>query len=54
MISRRLNLITGKMLQELPEGEIEYIIQLLNAILRIGLFLSQWKVAQIIIIQKPG
>jgi len=40
-------------MQKLPEKEIKYLTQLCNAVLRRGFFPSKWKVAQIIIIQKP-
>jgi len=48
------DLITNQILQKLSEIEIKYISQLYNAILRRGFFPSQWKIAQIIMIQKPG
>lgn len=47
------DLITGKVLRELPEIGILYLTKLYNAIQRCG-FYPQWKVAVIIIIQKPG
>jgi hypothetical protein len=48
------NLITGKSLKELPIIGIKYITQLFNAVLLKGYFPAQWKVAQIILISKPG
>jgi hypothetical protein len=48
------SLITGKILQELPPAAIKFITQLFNASLILGYFLDQWKVAQIILILKPG
>jgi len=47
-------LITSQVLQKLPEKGIRFITQFYNAVLRQGFFPSQWKVAQIIMIQKPG
>ena len=62
IISSKLNpkkapgydLITGKVLKELPEKGIRYITQIFNAILRTGHFPDQWKVAQVLLIPKPG
>lgn len=48
------DLITGRILKELPASGLLYLTQLFNAILRTGLFPPQWKVAQIIMIQKPN
>lgn len=48
------DLITGKVLQELPRKGVVYLTQIYNAILRIGHFPMVWKVAQIILILKPG
>jgi exonuclease III len=48
------DLITGKILKELPEMGTRYITQIFNAILRTGYFPDQWKVAQVILILKPG
>lgn len=48
------DLITGKILQELPEKAVKFIVLLFNAILRIGFFPDQWKVAKVILINKPG
>lgn len=48
------DLITSKILKELPEIGLDYITVLFNSILRYGHFPSQWKIAQIILIPKPG
>jgi hypothetical protein len=48
------DLITGKILQELPPVGIKCITQLLNASLLLGYFPNQWKVAQIILVLKPA
>lgn len=48
------DLITGKVLQELPPNGFLFLTQLYNAILRSSFYPPQWKVAQIIMIQKPG
>jgi hypothetical protein len=46
--------MTGKILKELPTLCIQYLTQLFNAILLRGYFPTHWKVAQIILIPKPG
>jgi hypothetical protein len=48
------DLITGKILKELPQKGLRAITQIFNAILKIEYFLCQWKVGQIIMIAKPG
>jgi len=48
------DLITGKVLQELPEVGLRAVPQLFNSILRTGCFPGQWKVSQAIPILKPG
>jgi len=48
------DLITNKVLKMLPETAIKYIIHICNAILKRGFFPSQWKIAQIIMIQKSS
>jgi len=48
------DLITGKVLQELPETGTRAITQLFNGILRTGHYPNQWKVSQVIPILKPG
>jgi len=50
----RYDLITNQVLQKLPEKGIRFITQSYNAVLRQGFFLPQWKVAQIVMIQKPS
>jgi hypothetical protein len=44
------NLISGKILKELPIIRTKYLTQLFNAVLLKGYFPAQWKVAQIILI----
>jgi hypothetical protein len=48
------DLITGRILKELPDIEIKAITLIFNSILRTGYFPSQWKVSQIIPLLKPG
>jgi hypothetical protein len=48
------DLINGKILKELPIIGIKYLTKLFNAALLKGYFQTQWKVAQIILILKPG
>jgi hypothetical protein len=48
------DLITLKILEELPIIGIKYLTQLFNAVLLKGYFQAQWKVVQIILILKPG
>jgi hypothetical protein len=48
------DLMTGKILKELSTLCIQYLTQLFSAILLHGYFPTQWKVAQIILIPKPG
>lgn len=48
------DLITAKVLQELPESGYKYLTQLFNAINRCAYFPLQWKVSEIIMIPKPG
>jgi hypothetical protein len=48
------DLITGKILQEIPTVGTKYINQLLNASLLLEYFPNQWKVAQIVLLLKPG
>jgi len=62
VIKRKINskkapsydLITGKVLQELSQKDLQATTQIYNAILRIEYFTCQWKVGQIIMIAKPG
>jgi hypothetical protein len=46
--------ITGKILKELPIIGTKYLNQLFNAIVLLYYFRTQWKVAQINLILKPG
>jgi hypothetical protein len=48
------DLITGKILKELPIIGIKYLTQLFNAVLLKGYFPAQWKVSQFILILKQG
>jgi hypothetical protein len=49
------DLITGKiLLQELSQKGLRAVTQIYNAILRVEYFPCQWKVVQIIMIEKPG
>jgi hypothetical protein len=48
------DLITGKVLQELPPLAIKFLTQIYNASTLIGYFPAQWKVAKIILHLKPG
>jgi hypothetical protein len=47
------DLITGRILKEMPRKGIVHLTTICNAIIRTGYFPVQWKVAQIII-PKPG
>jgi hypothetical protein len=46
-------IISGKILKELPTIGIKYLTQLFNAVLLKGHFPAQWKVAQITLFLKP-
>jgi hypothetical protein len=48
------DIITGRILKELPITGIKYLTQLFNAVFLKECFPAQWKVAQIILILKPG
>lgn len=48
------DLITGKLLKKLPEKGLKCILYIFNASLRLGYFPIAWKVAQIIMLPKPG
>lgn len=48
------DLVTAKMVMEVPENTVRLITHIANAIMRIGYFPGQWKIAQIILIPKPG
>lgn len=48
------DLITGKVLQKLTPKCIKLLTFIYNAVLRLRYFPNQWKVAQIILLPKPG
>lgn len=48
------DLITGQIIQELPESGYVFLTQLFNAVMSLSYFPSQWKVAEITLILKPG
>ena len=48
------DLITEKLLAELPQDAIIYIRNIFNAIFRLYYFPQVWKVVQLIAIPKPG
>jgi hypothetical protein len=48
------DLITSKILKELPIIGTKYLTQLFNAILLLNYFPTQWKIAQIFQILNPG
>lgn len=48
------DLINGSILQNLPKKGWKFLTQLFNAVLRTSFFPLQWKVAQMILILKPG
>lgn len=48
------DLITPRIIKELPKKAITLLTQIFNAIVRIHYFPTQWKFAQIILIHKPG
>jgi hypothetical protein len=47
------DLITSRILKELPIKGIVHLTSICNAIIRTGYYPTQWKVAQIIMIPKP-
>jgi hypothetical protein len=47
-------LITGRILKELPEVGLRATILIFNSVVRTGYFPAQWMVSQIITILKPG
>jgi hypothetical protein len=51
--SSAYEIISGRILKELPIIGIKYVTKLFVAVLLKGYFTAQWKVAQIIIILKP-
>jgi hypothetical protein len=48
------DLITGRILKELPEVGLRAITLIFNSVMRTSYFPAQWKVSQIITILKPG
>jgi hypothetical protein len=48
------DLITRRILKEMPRKGIVHLTTICNAIIRTGYFPVQWKVAQITMIPKPG
>lgn len=48
------DLITAKVLNELPRKACTFLTSLYNSVLRTGYFPSQWKFSQIIMINKPN
>lgn len=48
------DLITAKILSELPSKALTLLTYVFNSIIRTGHFPIQWKTAEIILIQKPG
>lgn len=48
------DLISGKILKNLPEKCIKLITYIFNAIMRTGYFPETWKISQILMIPKPG
>lgn len=48
------DLITGKILQEITTKCLKAILQIFNAVIRINHFPNHWKIAQIVMIPKPG
>lgn len=48
------DLIDATLLKHLPKKGLLLILAILNACLRLSFYPSQWKIAQVIMIQKPG
>lgn len=48
------DMITTEILRHLPRKGIVMLTQIINAILKLGYFPTQWKLAEIIMIAKPG
>jgi hypothetical protein len=48
------DLITGRILREMPRKGIVHLTYICNSIIRTGYLPAQWKVPQIIMIPKPG
>lgn len=49
-----VDLVSGKMIKELPEIGIRYFTYILNASMKLGFFPTKWKIAIITMIPKPG
>ncbi|XP_050497173.1 LINE-1 retrotransposable element ORF2 protein isoform X2 [Diabrotica virgifera virgifera] len=48
------DLISGKICKNLPEEGLRLVVYIFNAIIKLGYFPFQWKMAQIILIPKPN
>lgn len=48
------DLITDRLLKELPDVGIVYLTHLFNATLRLNFYPPQWKMAKVVMILKPG
>ena len=48
------NLVTPRLLKEMPHEEVKFLTQLLNKIVLLHIVRPQWQVAQINMILKPG
>lgn len=48
------DLITAKVLNEMPKKALIYLTTIFNSIMRTGHLPNQWKVSQIIMIHKPN
>ncbi|GBP26472.1 RNA-directed DNA polymerase from mobile element jockey [Eumeta japonica] len=48
------DLVDAKLLKELPEKGIIHFAAICNACLRLAIFPGQWKIAQVVMIPKPG
>jgi hypothetical protein len=54
MKSPGFDLITGRLLQELPKKALKFITLIFNSIIIVGYFPALWKISQIVMILKPG
>ena len=52
--SPEFDLITGRIIKKLPENVVTFLTYMLNATLKLKYFPLRWKVAKVILIQKPG